>query len=217
VASRAEITDARDEALYGFLDVLDCGRQLNIIGIDEVGRGSLAGPLTVAAVFLPLAPRISGLNDSKQLSAVRRGQLSAEILKTAKSYSIIDIPAEKIDHIGIVKAVVSGMKQALEAVVAQMGAPDIVRIDGRPMGIHPAEQAVIKGDSKAACIAAASIIAKVHRDALMTGYGSDYLDYEWQRNKGYASTAHIATIRELGLTPLHRQSFCQGILQETLF
>jgi len=215
--SRAEKSAELDQALYGFLEELDSGKNHNIIGIDEVGRGSLSGPLTIAAVSLPLATRISGLNDSKKLSASRREQLSEQIIKIAKTYSKIDIQAQEIDRIGIAEAVYQGMKQVLNAVTAQIGEPDIVLIDGRPLGIHAKEQAVIKGDGKVACIAAASILAKTHRDALMLSYSSEYPGYAWHSNKGYGSAEHIAAIKEQGLSPLHRKSFCRGILQESLF
>lgn len=217
MSSRAEKTAALDRELYGFLERLDDGRDLNIIGIDEVGRGSLSGPLTVAAVSLPLLPRISGLNDSKKLSAIRREALSLEIHKTAKSYIIIDIEPSEIDRIGIAEAVRVAMARAIEEMRACIGEPDVVLIDGNPQHVHPREQAVVKGDGKAACIAAASIVAKVHRDALMVSYSEGYPAYCWQSNKGYGSAAHIAAVRELGLTPLHRKSFCAGIVQETLF
>jgi ribonuclease HII len=217
VASRAEKTAELDQALYGFLEELDAGRTLNIIGIDEVGRGSLSGPLTLAAVCLPLAPRISGLNDSKKLSALRREELSEQILKTARAYSIIDFEASVIDSLGIGEAVRIGMKRAVEALVAQIGEPDIVLIDGKPLHVHPREQAIVKGDGKVASIAAASILAKVHRDALMVEYAKDYPLYDWHSNKGYGSATHIAALQQHGLTPLHRRSFCRGILQESLF
>ena len=217
MTSRAEKTAALDEALYGFLEALDCSRNLNIIGIDEVGRGPLAGPLTVAAVSLPLAPRISGLNDSKKLSAMRRKELSAQIRKIANAYSIIDIEASEIDRMGISEAIYQGMKTALDAVTVQVGEPSIVLIDGRPLGIHPSEQAIIKGDGKVASIAAASILAKVHRDELMQAYCEEHPCYGWHTNKGYGSAEHITAIRENGLTPFHRKSFCKGALQDTLF
>jgi len=217
MASRAEKRAELDQALYGFLEELDGDKGLNIIGIDEVGRGPLAGPLTVAAVSLPLDPRVSGLNDSKKLSAAQRESLSKELVKTVKAYSIIDIEATVIDCIGIVEAVRLGMKKALDEVVAKTSTPDVVLIDGKPLGIHPAEQAVIKGDGKVACIAAASILAKVHRDELMMGYSREHPLYGWHSNKGYGSAGHIAAIKEQGLSPLHRESFCRRILQETLF
>ena len=217
MTSRAEKTAALDQALYGFLEELDGGNNLTIIGIDEVGRGPLAGPLTVAAVALPLDVRISGLNDSKKLSSSRREGLTEQILKIAKSYSIIDIEAALIDRDGITVALKLGCARAIGAVAAELGDPDIVLIDGRPLGVHPQEQAIIKGDGKVASIAAASILAKTHRDALMVELSSLYPGYGWDTNKGYGSAEHIAAIREHGFSPLHRKSFCTRILQETLF
>lgn len=216
MVSRAEKTAALDQALYGFLEALGSGT-LNIIGIDEVGRGSLSGPLTVAAVCLPLEPRVSGLNDSKKLSAARRELLSVQILKTASSYCIVDIAPAEIDCMGIVSAVRSGMIQALAGVIKHIGEPDFVLIDGVPVHIHSAERAIVKGDGKVASIAAASIIAKVHRDAFMVAMSEHHPSYGWESNKGYGSAAHIAALKEEGLTPLHRRSFCSGILQEALF
>lgn len=215
--ARAEKIAALDQALYGLLEEFDNNRNLNIIGIDEVGRGSLSGPLSIAAVSLPIAPRISGLNDSKKLSAKRREVLSEEIHKIANAYSIIDIEPAEIDRLGIAEAVKVGMRRAIDSMAKTIGEPDIVLIDGNPLHLHPRERAIVKGDGKVATIAAASIIAKVHRDALMVERGEEYPLYEWQSNKGYGSAAHIAAIREHGLTPLHRRSFCRGILQESLF
>jgi ribonuclease HII len=215
--SRAAKTAALDEALYGFLDELDGGRGLTIIGIDEVGRGSLAGPLTVAAVCLHLTDRISGLNDSKKLSALRREQLSPKIQSRARAYCIQDIEAGTIDRVGIGEAVRMGMQLVIEDMTERLGQPDLVLIDGRPLAVHPREQAIVKGDGKVAAIAAASIIAKVHRDALMVELGQSYPAYGWASNKGYGSEAHCAAIRQEGLSPLHRRSFCAGILRESLF
>ena len=215
--NRAEQIASRDQLLYGFLEALDCGNSLTIVGIDEVGRGSLSGPLSVAAVVLPLTPRISGLNDSKKLTATQREELAEQIKEIAKTYSIIDIEPLVIDSIGIAKAVRKAMEEALAVVVASVGEPDIVLVDGKPLGIHAHEQAIIKGDGKVACIAAASILAKTHRDVLMVDYSRDFPHYDWQSNKGYGTAAHIAALKEQGLTPLHRRSFCRGILQESLF
>jgi ribonuclease HII len=217
VLSRAEKTAALDQLLYGFIEELDGGNNLTIIGIDEVGRGSLSGPLTVAAVCLPLAPRVSGLNDSKKLSATRREKLATQLYRVVVCYSIQDICADEIDSVGMAEALRRGMRQALREVAEAAGEPDAVLIDGTPLHIHAREQAIVKGDGKVASIAAASIIAKVHRDALMVAYSQEYPHYGWESNKGYGSAAHIAAIRERGLTPLHRRGFCRGILQEGLF
>lgn len=216
MSTRADKTAALDQELYGFLEQLDEGKNLILIGIDEVGRGSLSGPLTVAAVSLPLSPRISGLNDSKKLSALKREKLAQEIKEYARACCVCDIDAAEVDRVGISAAVRAGMTRALEGVVSKLGEADAVLIDGRPLGIHPHEQAIVKGDGKVAAIAAASIVAKVHRDALMVRFHADYPLYGWDSNKGYGSAAHIAAIKEQGLTPLHRRGFCQNILQESL-
>lgn len=217
MTSRAEKTAALDQELYGFLEDINDGKNLTIIGIDEVGRGALSGPLTVAAVALPLAPRVSGLNDSKKLSAARREALSLQIHEVAHLCCIVDLEAQEIDLLGIGEAVKQGMRQAIAEVVAQMGEPDVVLIDGNPLQIHPREHCIVKGDGKVAAIAAASIVAKVHRDALMVGFAQDYPEYGWGSNKGYGSAAHMSALREHGLSPLHRKSFCRGIMQESLF
>lgn len=217
MSSRADKILALDQVLYGFLEELDKGRSLNIIGIDEVGRGALSGPLSVAAVSLPLRPRISGLNDSKKLSAKRRTELTAQICKVANAYSIVDIEPFEIDLLGIVKAVRKAMAEALAAVTTQLGSADIVLIDGTPLGLHSHEQAIVKGDGKVAAIAAASIIAKVHRDEIMVALSAEHPLYAWDSNKGYGSAAHISAVKKWGLTPMHRYSFCKGIVQEKLF
>lgn len=215
--SRAEKTAALDNELYGFLEKLDAGKNLTIIGIDEVGRGPLSGPLTIAAVSLPLEPRISGLNDSKKLSAKRREELALEIRSQARACCVCDIDAGEIDRVGISAAVRAGMSRALEGVIERLGEADAVLIDGRPLKIHKNEQAIVKGDGKVASIAAASIIAKVHRDAIMTRMSEEFPEYGWDSNKGYGSAAHMEAIKKLGLTPYHRRSFCKNIVQEQLF
>jgi ribonuclease HII len=161
-----------------------------------------------------LKPRISGLNDSKKLSAKRREALSLEIKETALGIGIAHIPAPDIDNLGISIALRKAMLGALESTGID---PDAVLIDGSPMHIHPKEQCIIKGDGKIACIAAASIVAKVTRDALMVEISSDYPDYQWQSNKGYGSVVHIEAIKTHGLSEYHRQSFCRNYTQESLF
>jgi len=190
------------------------GAAVCVIGVDEVGRGAVAGPLTVAAVALPLEPYILGLDDSKKLSAPRREELAAEIREIAQAVGIAHIKPDIIDRIGIAAALKRGMTQAVEACGMKA---DLVLIDGNPMYLFEREQCIVKGDSKVACIAAASIIAKVTRDALMVAADTDYPGYELASNKGYASPQHIEAIREKGLSPFHRVSFCQGFLQQQLF
>jgi len=185
-----------------------------VLGVDEVGRGPVAGPLTVAAVVLPPQPYIPGLDDSKRLSAKRREELSAVIHEVALATGMAHIEPAAIDRGGMALALRTAMVRAIEACGVK---PDLIVIDGRPMHLGMGERCIVKGDSKVACIAAASIIAKVARDALMVEADLEYPGYGFASNKGYASAEHIKAIQTLGLSPLHRVSFCQGILQQPLF
>lgn len=181
-----------------------------VVGVDEVGRGSVAGPLTVCAVCLPDEPRIWGVNDSKQLSPARREILAVRIAETARAIGICHIPPERIDAIGMARS----LREAVAGAVADTGlAPDCVLMDGNPLGAVPNERDVVHGDATVACIAAASIVAKVTRDELMVELDAEYPGYHLARSKGYASPEHIQAIRERGLTPVHRVSFCGNFLE----
>ena len=181
-----------------------------VLGVDEVGRGALAGPLTVAAVTLPDEPLIWGLNDSKQLSPARREALAARIADVALAIGVAHVEPASIDAVGMAVA----LRQAMAAAIADAGVePDGVLIDGNPVHVHPRETCVVKGDARVACISAASIVAKVTRDALMVSYEDDYPGYHLAESKGYGSAEHIAAIRERGLTPIHRVSFCGNFLE----
>lgn len=181
-----------------------------VVGVDEVGRGSVAGPLTVCAVCLPDEPRIWGVNDSKQLSPARREMLAVRIAETARAIGICHIPPERIDAIGMARS----LREAVAGAVADTGlAPDCVLMDGNPLGAVPNERDVVHGDATVACIAAASIVAKVTRDELMVELDAEYPGYHLARSKGYASPEHIQAIRERGLTPVHRVSFCGNVLE----
>ena len=181
-----------------------------VIGVDEVGRGSVAGPLTVGAVCLPDKPLIYGLNDSKKLTPARREILSAQIYDTAIAIGIAHIEPQKIDEIGMAQSLKEAMLGAIKVTGIE---PDCVLIDGNPMHIHPKEKTLVKGDSKIAAIAAASIVAKVTRDALMVAYDEEYPGYHLAECKGYASAEHIAAIGEMGLSPIHRVSFCGNFVK----
>lgn len=181
-----------------------------VIGVDEVGRGSVAGPLTVGAVCLPDKPLIYGLNDSKKLTPARREILSEQIYDTAIAIGIAHIEPQKIDEIGMAQSLKEAMLGAIKATGIE---PDCVLIDGNPMHIHPKEKTLVKGDSKIAAIAAASIVAKVTRDALMVAYDEEYPGYHLAECKGYASAEHIAAIGEMGLSPIHRVSFCGNFVK----
>lgn len=181
-----------------------------VVGVDEVGRGALAGPLTVAAVCLPCEPQIMGINDSKQLSPERRELLAALIADTARAIGIAHVEPASIDALGMGIA----LRHAMAEAVRDTGLdPDCVLIDGNPVHAHPAERCVVKGDAKVACIAAASIVAKVTRDALMVAYDEEYPGYHLAESKGYGSAEHIAAIRERGLSPIHRASFCGNFVE----
>lgn len=209
---RIEREDAerrRVEAMYELQDELG-GRGV-VVGVDEVGRGALAGPLTVAAVCLPSEPRIWGLNDSKQLSARERERVAALVAEQAVAVGIAHVEPESIDALGIVCC----LRHAMASAIRDTGLePDCVLIDGNPIGAHPAERCVVKGDAQIACIAAASIVAKVTRDALMVSYEREYPGYHLAECKGYGSAEHVRAIRELGLSPLHRRSFCGNFVEQ---
>ena len=188
-----------------------------VVGIDEVGRGALAGPLTVAAVALPDEPQVVGIDDSKKLSPKRREAMAAQIREVALGVGICHIPPDEIDACGMAASLRVCMGRALAAcerdIVARgngSGA-DAVLVDGNPIHLHANEKTIVKGDGKAACIAAASIVAKVTRDALMVEYAQSYPAYHFDSNKGYGSAAHIEALHELGPCELHRRSFLSNI------
>ncbi len=174
-----------------------------IAGVDEAGRGPLAGPVVAAAVIL-CPDGIEGLDDSKKLTAKRRSELEALIL-TRCTVGIGMASVEEIDAINILQATFLAMTRAVEALPVS---PSHILVDGNhlPRWRYSAE-AVIGGDALHPCISAASIIAKEHRDRIMVAADSDYPGYGWASNKGYGSATHMAALREKGPTPLHRRSF----------
>lgn len=188
-----------------------------IVGLDEVGRGPVAGPLAVGAVVLPPEPLISGLNDSKQVSAEDRVSVASEIKRIARAWCVVYIEPADIDRDGMSASLRRAFSEAISRIDAENGPADVVLIDGNPLHCDPREVNVVKGDATCASIAAASIIAKVERDALMVEYARRYPQYGFESNKGYASEAHIAAIKAFGLTPLHRETFCTAFAQQTLF
>lgn len=176
-----------------------------VCGVDEVGRGPLAGPVVCAAVIMPLDDMIEGVDDSKKLSAKKREMLSEKILKTAVAYSICRVEPEIIDEINILQATRLCMKNAVESLSV---APDFVLTDGNmTLDISVPQRSIIKGDALSYSIGAASIIAKVYRDKLMTDYAEIYPQYGFESNVGYGSKAHMQAIERFGLTPIHRRSF----------
>ena len=178
-----------------------------IVGVDEVGRGPLAGPVVCAAVVMPLDEEllIEGVDDSKKLSEKKRETLSTLIKERAIAYTIVEVSEKIIDGINILEATRLGMKQAVEGLSVP---PDIVLTDGNMTIDIPFKQhSVIGGDALSYSIGAASIIAKVHRDHMMDEYAKEYPAYAFEKNKGYGTAVHIQAIKEQGLCPIHRRTF----------
>ena len=182
-----------------------------LVGVDEVGRGPLAGPVVACAIVMPPDRRaIAGVDDSKQLDAATRVALAARIREQALVVSLGAASAREIDRINIYHATVLAMRRALARVPARLGrVPDHVLIDGKPLRtLGTVHTAVVKGDAKCYAIACASIVAKVTRDRLMHALAARYDGYAWERNSGYGTAAHRAALDTHGLTPHHRRSFC---------
>ena len=183
-----------------------------IAGVDEAGRGPLAGPVVAAAVIL-CKPRPAGIDDSKKLAAPKRAQ-SAEAIRRRCHWGIGMVDVEEIDRLNIFGATMLAMSLAVEALCAKIGCdPREVLIDGNltPQGRRAewrwSARAIVGGDAIEPCISAASIVAKEHRDALMRAAALDHPHYGWERNKGYGTPDHLAALREHGPCPLHRRSF----------
>ena len=200
-----------DEILTYERGLWEAGYDL-VAGIDEVGRGPLAGPVVAAAVILPKECKIEGVNDSKKLSAKKREELYDIILEKAVSYGIGIVSNERIDEINILKATYEAMREALSQLKpkADYILADAVTI---PMVSTP-QRGIIKGDAKSMSIGAASIVAKVYRDRLMEAYEEVYPGYGFASNKGYGAAEHIEGLKKLGPTPIHRRTFLKNLLPQ---
>ena len=187
---------------------------LRIAGLDEVGRGPLFGPVVAAAVILPRGCRLQDLTDSKKLPEKKRNQLDVEIRANAVAWAIAAVDAETIDHINIRRASLLAMRRAVEQLALS---PDFLLIDGRDtIDWDCPQQAVIEGDARSLSIAAASVLAKVHRDRLLVELDRQFPGYGLASHKGYCCPQHLAALARLGPTPLHRKSFhpvAQSVLQ----
>jgi ribonuclease HII len=187
---------------------------MRIAGLDEVGRGPLFGPVVAAAVILPRGCRLQDLTDSKKLSEKKRNELDVEIRANAIAWAIAAVDAATIDRINIRQASLLAMRLAVEQLALS---PDFLLIDGRDMIEWDCpQQAVIKGDGTSFSIAAASVLAKVHRDRLIVELDCKFPGYGLAQHKGYCSAEHMAALARLGPTPLHRKSFqpvAQAFLQ----
>lgn len=180
-----------------------------VAGIDEVGRGPLAGPVLAAAVILGEGVVIPGVNDSKKLSEAKREYLYEEIKAKALAIGVGMAEVELIDEINILNATYVAMKQAISALSVE---PDYLLLDAVTLkDVHIKQQGIIKGDSLSLSIAAASIIAKVERDRLISAYDSIYPQYNFSKHKGYGTKEHMDCIRKYGLLPVHRRSFTKNI------
>lgn len=182
-----------------------------VAGVDEVGRGPLAGPVVCAAVIMPLDDIIDGVDDSKKLSAKKREYLAKIIKEKAVAYSIAEISPEEIDRINILEAVKKCMVKAVEGLSVK---PNVTLVDGNNTSLPINAEYIIKGDSKSYSIGCASIIAKVYRDNLMTDYAQTYSEYGFEKHKGYGTKFHIEKIKEIGACKLHRKTFIKNFLVE---
>lgn len=199
-----EVELLRLRRLSSMEDSLRSAGATYIAGVDEVGRGALAGPLTVCAVVLPPGCLIIGLDDSKRLSPAKRRRIAAEIEQCAIDYSVTHIGPALIDSDGLT----ASLKAAVVEAIATLRVTCChILLDGPPLSVHPAETSVVRGDSQVAAIAAASIVAKVHRDALMQELDSMHPVYGFAANKGYGTAHHLEMIRRHGVTSVHRHSF----------
>ena len=184
-----------------------------ICGIDEAGRGPLAGPVVVASVIMPKDSMIEGVNDSKKVSEKKREKLYEEIIENAISYSVGIVDQKEIDRVNILNATKAGLTESIKGLKVK---PDIILVDALT-GIDTCGipyRSIVKGDAKCYSIAAASIIAKVTRDRIMRQWHEIYPQYNFIQHKGYGTAAHIAAIKEYGLCPLHRLSFVKNIIGE---
>lgn len=203
---KAEKLQAERERLDG-MRVYECqyADRGFLCGIDEVGRGPLAGPVVAGAVILPVDCEILWLNDSKKLSEKKRELLYDEIMEKAVAVGIGAVSPERIDEINILQATYEAMRTAISKLSVK---PDLLLNDAVKIpGVELPQVPIIKGDAKCVSIAAASIVAKVTRDRMMVQYEDLYPGYEFASNKGYGSARHIAALKSLGPCPIHRRSF----------
>lgn len=181
----------------------------NVCGVDEAGRGPLAGPVCAAAVILPKGMIIEGVNDSKKLSEKKRDMLFDVVKESALAYSIAFATVEEIEEINILNATMLAMKRAVENLSVKA---DFAYIDGnRTPDLNIPSEYIVKGDARCMSVAAASILAKVARDRLMLSFCDDYPQYHFEKHKGYGTKVHMDAIREFGPCPIHRPSFLRKI------
>lgn len=196
------------------IELFDFDRSITdgpIAGIDEAGRGPLAGPVVCACCIMPMDHMIEGVMDSKKISENKREKLYETIVKTALDYSVSVVENEEIDEINILNATKKGM---FECILKLKIPPEVVLIDAVKIACDYKVMPIIKGDAKSYNIAAASIIAKVTRDRIMRRYDGIYLDYGFAKNKGYGTGEHIEAIKKYGLTQIHRRTFVKNFYHD---
>ena len=182
-----------------------------VAGVDEVGRGPLAGPVVCCAVVMPLDDIIEGVDDSKKLTEKKRALLAEKIKEKAISYSIFEVWQDEIDSINILNAVKKCMVKAVEGLSVK---PDITLVDGVDTSLEINAEYLVKGDSKSYSIGCASIVAKVYRDNLMTEFAKEFPEYGFEKHKGYGTKVHIEKIKEIGPCKLHRKTFIKNFWVE---
>ena len=185
-----------------------------IAGVDEAGRGPLAGPVYAAAVILKEGARIDGINDSKKLSEKKREKLFDEIIKQSLAYSVFSVDEKTIDEINILNATYMAMNKAVAGLFPKA---DFVLIDGNSIkNMETPHRTIVKGDSKSISIAAASILAKVSRDRYITHIAAEYPEYGFEKHKGYGTKLHNEAILKYGPCPIHRKTFLKKLLGERI-
>ena len=195
--------------------MLDYEKKYNgklIAGIDEAGRGPLAGPVVCACVIMPLEENLmlEEINDSKKLTEKKREKLFVQIIERAVAYSIVEVDEKTIDEINILNATKLGMKKALEGLNIK---PDVVLVDAVKINTEIPQENIIKGDALSYNIAAASILAKVHRDRLMVSLDEKYPQYGFAKHKGYGTKVHIEALKTYGKCAIHRDSFIKNFVK----
>lgn len=183
-----------------------------VCGVDEVGRGPLAGPVAVAACILPVDCQIIGIDDSKKLTEKRRNEMYEAIRAEALAYRVVFRSPEVIDRMNILEATRDAMEEAVKSLDV---IPETVLCDAMELhGIDIPQVSIIRGDQTSLAVAAASILAKVERDRFMEALDTQHPQYGWARNKGYGTAEHMAALERYGLTPFHRRSFCKRFCGE---
>lgn len=183
-----------------------------IAGMDEVGRGPLAGPVVCAIVIMPtgLDKVIEGVDDSKKVSEKKRNVIAEKIKQTAIEYAICEVSPSRIDEINILNATIECMQQCVKSLKTNI---DVLLVDAVKADFGVPTQSIIKGDAKSYAIGCASIIAKVHRDNFMTEYAKTYPEYGFEKHKGYGTKQHIEALKAHGATPIHRKTFIKNFVE----